>query len=405
MWVYTRNLPIYGKLSAICCLFLLILTEFSTTNEKHPSHPYLVYCRRLVGEWIVFQSVKPRSPASANCSRHSWPTLFKTVNHRHRFTRNRHGYMDYQQIQITTERGDADYIGSGHEHTGICIRTRPAALGKIQRSIRISFYTDSILQRIPSSAKQLLIPNHMIAALKNHPFAVEAFFDSSLVLTFAAPKEELQHFLPPCLELDTFQDKWGFVAMAMVQTRELRPKGFPRFMGNDFFLIGFRIFVKYVTNTGKRLRGLYIIRSQTDEKKMELMGNTFTHYNYTTTDIHHTQRDQYIHISSHASDFSIEVEDNPNACLPTGSPFANWKEARRYAGPLPFTFTYNEKTREVLIIEGVREHWEPQPVRVIDQQVAFMNDLALSECILANAFIIKNIPYYWKKGRIEKWKR
>lgn len=40
--------------------------------------------------------------------------------------------------------------------------------------------------------------------LKNHPFAVEAFFDNSLVLTFAVQKEQLQNFIPECLELDTF---------------------------------------------------------------------------------------------------------------------------------------------------------------------------------------------------------
>ena len=33
----------------------------------------------------------------------------------------------------------------------------------------------------------------MFSFLKNHPFAVEAFFESSLVLTFAIPKEQLQH--------------------------------------------------------------------------------------------------------------------------------------------------------------------------------------------------------------------
>ncbi|MEP2239759.1 MAG: DUF2071 domain-containing protein, partial [Maribacter sp.] len=72
--------------------------------------------------------------------------------------------------------------------------------------------------------------------LKNHPFAVEAFFNSSVVLTFAVPKEELQSLIPDKLELDTFEDKWAFIAVAMVQTSALRPKGFPEFMGNDFFL-------------------------------------------------------------------------------------------------------------------------------------------------------------------------
>lgn len=68
--------------------------------------------------------------------------------------------------------------------------------------------------------------------LKNHPFAVETFFENSIVLAYAIAKEK------QCLELDTHDDKWGFVALAMVRTKHLRPKGFPKFMGNDFFLIG-----------------------------------------------------------------------------------------------------------------------------------------------------------------------
>ena len=73
--------------------------------------------------------------------------------------------------------------------------------------------------------------------------------------------------------------------VAMVQTRELRPKGLPKFRGNSFFLIGYRIFVRYINKAGKRLRGLYILKSETDKKKMEWLGNIFTHYNYSTTDI------------------------------------------------------------------------------------------------------------------------
>ncbi len=44
----------------------------------------------------------------------------------------------------------------------------------------------------------------MLSFLKNHPFAVEAFFERSLVLTFAAAKEDLQPFIPECLALDIF---------------------------------------------------------------------------------------------------------------------------------------------------------------------------------------------------------
>jgi len=244
----------------------------------------------------------------------------------------------------------------------------------------------------------------MLSFLKNHPFAVEAHFESSLVLTFAVSKDQLQPLIPKCLQLDKFEDKLAFIAMAMVQTKELRPKGFPKFMGNDFFLIGYRVFVRYSNKSGRNLRGLYILKSETNEKKMEIMGNLFTHYNYTTTDINQVEYQNEIEISSVKSKFKIAINKASNdISLPTGSPFSSWKEARKFAGPLPFTFTYNEKTNEVLIIEGVRQKWTPNAVKVNCCNIEFLNTLKLENPVLANAFIIKNIPYYWKKGVREIW--
>ena len=139
---------------------------------------------------------------------------------------------------------------------------------------------------------------------------------------------------------------------------------------------------------------------------MEVFGNTFTHYNYTTTDIRQTRQNGTIQIESEKSGLNIIVRNtnDENISLPAGSPFANWSEARRFAGPLPFTFTYNHANKEVLIIEGVRENWKPAPVKVIQQKISFIDDLHLVNVRLANAFIIRDIPYYWKKGKIEKWK-
>jgi hypothetical protein len=245
----------------------------------------------------------------------------------------------------------------------------------------------------------------MLSFLKNHPFAVEAFFTSSLVLTFAVPKEELQTYIPECLTLDTFHDKWAFIAIAMVATRELRPKGFPKFMGNDFFLVGYRIFVRYKNATGKNLRGLYILKSETDKSKMAVLGNIFTHYNYTTTDILNVQDASRWKISSINSDFELTIDNAAkDPSLPPGSPFSDWKEARRFAGPLPFTFTYNQKKQEVLIIEGVRQNWTPEPVKVVNYNFAFLKTLKIENPILANAFVIRNVPYRWEKGKIESWK-
>lgn len=245
----------------------------------------------------------------------------------------------------------------------------------------------------------------MINFLKNHPFAVQTHFESSLVLTFAVPKEQLQNLIPECLELDTFQDKWAFIAIAMVQTKGLRPKGFPSFMGNDFFLIGYRIFVRYTNNAGKRLRGLYIIKSQTDKKKMEFFGNIFTHYNYTTTDIEQTRSENFKTIRSEQSKFEVTIEEtNDEIKIPENSPFTDWKDARKFAGPLPHTFTVNTEDNTILTILGIRQNWKPKAVKVECYHFDFLNKLDLQNMVLANAFEIKNIPYFWEKGKIEKWK-
>jgi hypothetical protein len=195
------------------------------------------------------------------------------------------------------------------------------------------------------------------------------------------------------------------VAVAMVKTQKLRPKGFPAFFGNDFFLIGYRVFVRYTTSEGKKLRGLYILKSETNSKKMSFMGNIFTHYNYTTIDVGITNTPTSIEITSQKAKLLVKTDfSSPEIALPSNSPFKDWKEARRFAGPLPFTFTYNQVSKEVLLIEGVRQDWIPKPVSVLADSVGYLQTLNFKKIVLANAFIVQNIPYHWKKGKIDIWK-
>ena len=121
----------------------------------------------------------------------------------------------------------------------------------------------------------------MLHLLKRHPFPVVAEFEHCLVLTYAVDAPALQPLLPPGLLLDTLndQDETGFLAIALVQTRRLRPAGFPRLLGRDFFLSGYRIFTTFHTPTGRTLRGLRILRSDTNRRLMACSGNLLTHYN------------------------------------------------------------------------------------------------------------------------------
>lgn len=242
--------------------------------------------------------------------------------------------------------------------------------------------------------------------LQSHPFPVEAFFNKSVVVTCAVEKSILEKLIPAPLQLDTFQNNWGFVAMALVETKHLRPKGFPAFLGNNFTLIGYRIFVRYTNEKGKNLRGLFILRSETDKRKMEFLGNIFTTYKYETIDIQKTTRQNSMIFQSKLGRFKIQYheEDASNIVLPSNSPFADWKEARRFAGPLPFTFSVDDVNREVIIVEGKRSFWEPKPIQIQDFSCEYINQLTKNQFQLASGFIVKDIPYEWKAGKIEAYR-
>ncbi len=243
----------------------------------------------------------------------------------------------------------------------------------------------------------------MKSPLQRNPFAVEAWFDFSITLTFAVPKEELAARLPACLEAETFDDRWAFIAVALVQTRNLRPKGLPGFFGQDFLLAGYRHFVAYRSLDGHRLRGLQIIRSETDRRRMAFLGNLLTPYHYTHTPLKIETRDGIHNVTDATSGLRIAAaladEQSP---LPAGTPFPTWKDARRFCGPLPFTFSYDATHHRMLIIEGVREQWKPAPVSVHDCHIPHLARLGFSETRLASAFMVHDIPYHWKKGRFEQ---
>jgi hypothetical protein len=247
----------------------------------------------------------------------------------------------------------------------------------------------------------------MLEGLKRHPFAVDAFFERSLVLTYAVPAELLGPLVGPGLEVDNY-DEWGFLAIAMVQTRALRPKRFPRFLGRDFFLSGYRIFTRFRRSGQPTLRGLRILRSDTDRASMARLGNLFTHYNYrhARIDLQADAARMEVRIRTPAKEADLEVvadlASRP-APLPPTSPFRTMEDARDFAGPLPFTFTYDERRKKMVVIKGTRKAWDPQPVKVEVREATFLNHPPFSDerVRLANAFYLEDVPYAWKAGVLE----
>jgi hypothetical protein len=198
----------------------------------------------------------------------------------------------------------------------------------------------------------------------------------------------------------------GFVAVALVQTRKLRPVGTPSALGRDFFLSGYRIFVTFRTPAGRTVRGLRILRSDTNRRFMAFAGNLLTHYNYRLADVKVSVNPGSridIHIRTPAAEADLDVSADLSAgatCLPDGSCFANERDARRFAGPLPYTFDYEQPTHSIIAIRGRRRKWRPRLVTADVKQITFFDQPSLAAAAprLVSAFYLDNIPYRWDRG-------
>ena len=260
----------------------------------------------------------------------------------------------------------------------------------------------SILVR---AMNQLYGPFAAMDFLKRHPFPVVARLERVVAVSFAFPESVLRPLVPPGLEIDTYEGL-GFVTVALVWTRELRPAGFPAGLGQDFFLAGYRIFTRMTDDSGRRLRGLKILASETDRRRMVWLGNRMTGYEYrrvkvdigsrgTSTRIHTTRNDGTTSLDLTFDDRGGDI------ALPDGSPFPDWRAARRFAGPMPFTFS-PRADGSFVVIEGNRADWKPRPVELESWQVGIFDESPLKgiAALPANAFAVDNIPYRWERGRI-----
>jgi hypothetical protein len=233
--------------------------------------------------------------------------------------------------------------------------------------------------------------------LRRHPVDVSAHFRHSLVLAYALPASALEPLLPATLEPDRHGDL-GFVAAAFVQTERMRPSFLPPALGLDFFLAGYRIFVRVAGRPS--LRGLHIIRSDTDRRLLTFFGNALTSYRYRTVDATCRCENGALDVEVRPGvDISVDLNRKPGP-LPPGSPFADVDEARRFAGPLPYTFHHEPETGRLLRVRGVRSSWDPQPVAVDVRELSFFSAERFGEePVLANAFYVADIDYRWQRGR------
>ncbi|MFI5915810.1 DUF2071 domain-containing protein [Dactylosporangium sp. NPDC051541] len=249
----------------------------------------------------------------------------------------------------------------------------------------------------------------MLEALRRHPLPMRTRFGHSLVLTYAVPPSLARRALPPGLQPDVYRDPGGtehaFVAVGLVSVRGLRPAGVPAALGIDCVLTGYRILARFPTPAGRTMRGLYILHSQTDRRLLAAGGNLLTRYHYRLARIALRSGPDHLEATVDSRDGRADLTvtarlGDPPDTPPPGSPFADLAAARRFAGPLPYTFDFETATHSIVVVKAERTAWQPQPVELEVPRLTFWRHgpFAAAEPVLANAFHVADLDYGWQRG-------
>lgn len=242
----------------------------------------------------------------------------------------------------------------------------------------------------------------LLTRLRRHPIAIAAHLRTCLTLTYALPPAPLRPLLPPGLALETF-DGFGLMAVAVVQTEALRPASWPAALGQTFFLAGYRVFTTFRRSSGPPLRGLRILRSDANRARMVAGGNLLTHYHYHRCRARLVREASALHVTVRTADGFGDLDltaDLGHPALPAGSPFSSVRDARRFAGPLPYTFDYEPQTHAIIAISATRTNWQPAPIAVVVERISFFDQPEFDGCrpILAAAFHVSHVDYRWERG-------
>ncbi|GHE92641.1 hypothetical protein GCM10017786_26640 [Amycolatopsis deserti] len=242
-----------------------------------------------------------------------------------------------------------------------------------------------------------------MTALNRHPLPMRTRFDHSLVLTYAVDAARLAAMLPEPLTPDIYRGPDGtehaFVAVALVALRHLRPSVLPAPLGFRSVMTGYRILARLRTPGGKTMRGLKILRSDTDRALLALGGNVLTGYRYHRSAARVSRRGETLRFTVRSRDGAGDLD--VTADLADREPlwdkvFATPADARRFAGPLPYTFSPDRAG--IVVVKAFRSSWRPEPVGILGHEVAFLG--RFGGAVLANAFHVSDVDYGWHRGEL-----
>src|SRR5262245_57775173 len=201
------------------------------------------------------------------------------------------------------------------------------------------------------------------------PFEANTVWAEAVCANVALDPAALRPLVPAVFDLDLYGGK-AWVTLTASRLKDFGVSRLPRALRMNFYQATYRAHVSYTDFRGRRLRGCYFVRSETNSRVMSLTANLlpeFRAHRCGTCPILMARRGDHLLLTVDSADAAGKVVlvldvARPRAGMPPASRFPSVPEARGLLVDFYDAFSYDPAAGAVLILQIDRGGWDVQVV-------------------------------------------
>ena len=225
---------------------------------------------------------------------------------------------------------------------------------------------------------------------------IHGFIDRRILVNFTANPEDVQRILPAKFRPKLVSGK-AVVGICLIRLKQIKPKGFPAFMGVSSENGAHRIAVEWDTENGIA-EGVYIPRRDSSLALNALLGGRVFpgRHHLTRFDVRESGSSYHVEFTSKdQTHISIDAEETD--ALPADSIFRSIDEASDFFKGGAAGYSPNQNKLDGLLLDAY--NWTVRPLAVSQVRSSFFEDKAVfpeGSVKFDNALLMRNVEHEWR---------
>jgi uncharacterized protein YqjF (DUF2071 family) len=237
------------------------------------------------------------------------------------------------------------------------------------------------------------------------PFDTNTVWEEALAVNVRLDPAALRPLVPAAFDLDLYGGE-AFVSLTASRLKDFGVGWLPRALRVNFYQATYRAHVTYTDFRGRRLRGCYFVRSETNSRLMSLTANLLpefrAHHCHTCPILMVRDGDNLLLTVDSGADPAGKVvllldTSRPLAAMPATSCFPTVAAAYDFLVDFYDAFSYDPASGEVFLLQIERGPWDIRVLEPVDYYLGYFaaGPFPPGSSRLDSVFYFRNVPYRW----------